>query len=123
MPARIAARMASALRPSSTSSRTELTPSLSAEYVDALSVGQYASLVDAIIDAYPRAPILLPLRATPPGNGRITPSICRIASTARSEEHTSELQSQSNLVCRLLLEKKNNTSPQRAVYQQSTHRT
>ena len=25
----------------------------------------------------------------------------------RSEEHTSELQSQSNLVCRLLLEKKN----------------
>src|SRR5256886_8910142 len=36
----------------------------------------------------------------------------------RSEEHTSELQSQSNLVCRLLLEKKNNkrhssASPQR----------
>src|SRR2546430_10024540 len=28
----------------------------------------------------------------------------------RSEEHTSELQSQSNLVCRLLLEKKNCTS-------------
>src|SRR5256886_12941506 len=29
---------------------------------------------------------------------------------ARSEEHTSELQSQSNLVCRLLLEKKNKHS-------------
>src|SRR5256886_5981080 len=29
----------------------------------------------------------------------------------RSEEHTSELQSQSNLVCRLLLEKKKNPSP------------
>src|SRR2546430_7120595 len=28
--------------------------------------------------------------------------------TNRSEEHTSELQSQSNLVCRLLLEKKKN---------------
>src|SRR2546427_9132856 len=28
--------------------------------------------------------------------------------TGRSEEHTSELQSQSNLVCRLLLEKKKN---------------
>src|SRR2546430_11774083 len=28
----------------------------------------------------------------------------------RSEEHTSELQSQSNLVCRLLLEKKYNTA-------------
>src|SRR2546430_4230063 len=32
--------------------------------------------------------------------------VLRIRST-RSEEHTSELQSQSNLVCRLLLEKKN----------------
>src|SRR2546430_9104556 len=29
--------------------------------------------------------------------------------SGRSEEHTSELQSQSNLVCRLLLEKKNTT--------------
>src|SRR2546430_16425435 len=29
-----------------------------------------------------------------------------VESDARSEEHTSELQSQSNLVCRLLLEKK-----------------
>src|SRR5688572_31296295 len=36
------------------------------------------------------------------------PQISRRGSTrgARSEEHTSELQSQSNLVCRLLLEKK-----------------
>src|SRR5256886_5453704 len=31
----------------------------------------------------------------------------------RSEEHTSELQSQSNLVCRLLLEKKKNACPLR----------
>src|SRR3989454_1978032 len=31
-----------------------------------------------------------------------------IASVARSEEHTSELQSPCNLVCRLLLEKKKN---------------
>src|SRR2546430_6164340 len=31
---------------------------------------------------------------------------------ARSEEHTSELQSQSNLVCRLLLEKKKNNPSQ-----------
>src|SRR2546427_5190178 len=31
-------------------------------------------------------------------------------SAHRSEEHTSELQSQSNLVCRLLLEKKNKTT-------------
>src|SRR2546427_6753256 len=33
----------------------------------------------------------------------------RGGSTGRSEEHTSELQSQSNLVCRLLLEKKKKT--------------
>src|SRR2546430_8972170 len=33
----------------------------------------------------------------------------RLESRGRSEEHTSELQSQSNLVCRLLLEKKKST--------------
>src|SRR2546430_12599084 len=38
---------------------------------------------------------------TPSTNPLATPD-----SGARSEEHTSELQSQSNLVCRLLLEKK-----------------
>src|SRR5256886_5591102 len=32
--------------------------------------------------------------------------LAALLSTTRSEEHTSELQSQSNLVCRLLLEKK-----------------
>src|SRR2546427_7870306 len=32
----------------------------------------------------------------------------KIEALERSEEHTSELQSQSNLVCRLLLEKKKN---------------
>src|SRR2546427_1383521 len=32
------------------------------------------------------------------------------AGLTRSEEHTSELQSQSNLVCRLLLEKKKNNT-------------
>src|SRR2546430_7105229 len=35
----------------------------------------------------------------------------------RSEEHTSELQSQSNLVCRLLLEKKKKTSRGRREHQ------
>src|SRR2546427_1472346 len=37
------------------------------------------------------------------------------ATLARSEEHTSELQSQSNLVCRLLLEKKKHLARQRRV--------
>src|SRR5688572_32316040 len=37
-----------------------------------------------------------------------TPLFMSSINRARSEEHTSELQSQSNLVCRLLLEKKKN---------------
>src|SRR2546430_7143431 len=37
----------------------------------------------------------------------------RRSSTKRSEEHTSELQSQSNLVCRLLLEKKTTSTIRR----------
>src|SRR2546430_17422818 len=53
-----------------------------------------------------------PVRAGPhrhrhlPAQGREEPGLDR----ARSEEHTSELQSQSNLVCRLLLEKKKKTN-------------
>src|SRR5438270_8659465 len=35
-------------------------------------------------------------------------TVTDVEAPTRSEEHTSELQSQSNLVCRLLLEKKNN---------------
>src|SRR2546430_12802072 len=37
------------------------------------------------------------------------PEVRRHRADVRSEEHTSELQSQSNLVCRLLLEKKKKT--------------
>src|SRR2546427_5289491 len=36
----------------------------------------------------------------------ITETVLFVSAVTRSEEHTSELQSQSNLVCRLLLEKK-----------------
>src|SRR5688500_19581341 len=38
------------------------------------------------------------------------PTLRRTARSARSEEHTSELQSPCNLVCRLLLEKKKNNN-------------
>src|SRR2546427_5806674 len=44
-------------------------------------------------------------RCSRESGGVPTPCVPGVAST-RSEEHTSELQSQSNLVCRLLLEKK-----------------
>src|SRR5256886_12439709 len=44
-----------------------------------------------------------PRNLSPPGPSSSVPSS---GDPKRSEEHTSELQSQSNLVCRLLLEKK-----------------
>src|SRR5256885_13134455 len=47
--------------------------------------------------------------STPPALSSLAPAIdC----SNRSEEHTSELQSPCNLVCRLLLEKKNKESDQ-----------
>src|SRR2546430_10230513 len=54
-------------------------------------------------------PIFGPIRFSDLANAQSSISALRIASmppALRSEEHTSELQSQSNLVCRLLLEKK-----------------
>src|SRR2546428_887635 len=54
-----------------------------------------------------------------PGAGRAPPPACRVRGSrpwrpperdTRSEEHTSELQSRSDLVCRLLLEKKKTRS-------------
>src|SRR2546430_7809555 len=44
---------------------------------------------------------------------QICRAVDKAASYFRSEEHTSELQSQSNLVCRLLLEKKNRAASTR----------
>src|SRR6266849_10943184 len=40
----------------------------------------------------------------------------------RSEEHTSELQSRVDLVCRLLLEKKKNNNEQRRMHQKKKHK-
>src|SRR5688572_32882389 len=61
-------------------------------------------------DALPICPAReqgLLLTAAGPRALRFTPPLTvSVAEIDRSEEHTSELQSQSNLVCRLLLEKK-----------------
>src|SRR5205085_3940761 len=46
------------------------------------------------------------LRACGYGAFLVGETLMRAVARCRSEEHTSELQSQSNLVCRLLLEKK-----------------
>src|SRR2546430_7017242 len=53
--------------------------------------------------AFPRSGVFQPLAKQTLEERRIQ--------RARSEEHTSELQSQSNLVCRLLLEKKKTQQP------------
>src|SRR2546430_13543544 len=58
---------------------------------DRTAFGAWSSLMVATLAPPPAVP-------TNPG---------REPGVPRSEEHTSELQSQSNLVCRLLLEKKN----------------
>src|SRR2546430_13653039 len=71
-------------------------------------------------------PIFQP-RLTCPRDGSqrfLAPSQDSILTAAeRSEEHTSELQSQSNLVCRLLLEKKKQQiqAPRAAVARQHPH--
>src|SRR5690606_10147667 len=61
-----------------------------------------AARVDNVVAAVPEADTRATVRA---GNTDAQTQVT--GTTARSEEHTSELQSRENLVCRLLLEKKN----------------
>src|SRR2546428_6821523 len=58
---------------------------------------------------------LLTLRLGFLGRGEVAVTDGERHRLARSEEHTSELQSRSDLVCRLLLEKKNNNTAYREV--------
>src|SRR2546430_12990644 len=64
-----------------------------------MSRGGQAVPVSSVIDSYRESP----------------KNLLEVRKHTRSEEHTSELQSQSNLVCRLLLEKKKkqDTTPRR----------
>src|SRR2546430_4284245 len=66
----------------------------------ALDVGRWALDVCFVMQVEAHDERLAAIRAAFPKEGLF-------AEKERSEEHTSELQSQSNLVCRLLLEKKN----------------
>src|SRR5690349_23899549 len=58
--------------------------------------------------AAPAAEADQPWSSAPPGSA--VSSELAVMVTARSEEHTSELQSRRDLVCRLLLEKKKKTT-------------
>src|SRR2546430_12576132 len=68
----------------------------------------YTTLFRSRIRAYALRPPCTPAsRArSAPASRRRRPPCWGETAVQRSEEHTSELQSQSNLVCRLLLEKK-----------------
>src|SRR2546427_9635081 len=66
------------------------------------------------------------IAALPPLNGfasewMVFQALLVSASMPRSEEHTSELQSQSNLVCRLLLEKKKKKTTELRELKQEAH--
>src|SRR5216683_8451153 len=63
------------------------------------------SLHDALPISSPRASSRPSARSSTPNRPTRSGNRC-CAPAARSEEHTSELQSRSDLVCRLLLEKK-----------------
>src|SRR6266478_9246812 len=66
-------------------------------------------------------------RSCPPSSGTRpnwprSPPTLPSCGGARSEEHTSELQSQSNLVCRLLLEKKKKKGPNHYLADKNTRK-
>src|SRR5258708_14075241 len=75
-----------------------------------LSLPSFASLPGAVGVASGFASGVLLAEGVGAGGGSPWPSVI-----LRSEEHTSELQSPDHLVCRLLLEKKNNTSSLRSL--------
>src|SRR3972149_9275818 len=74
-----------------------------------VGTGKYKDLEETrrAVEASGAQIITIAVRRTNIGQNPNEPSLTDVLSPSkRSEEHTSELQSQSNLVCRLLLEKK-----------------
>src|SRR5690606_41846686 len=57
------------------------------------------------------AKLRLPIREVITSSSPLSSQLRPFVTTSRSEEHTSELQSRENLVCRLLLEKKKKSTP------------
>src|SRR5438046_8371530 len=82
-------------------------------------------------DALPISKTCIPFaRSNPPSmivRSRSRPRIVRygvvtVTDTTRSEEHTSELQSLTNLVCRLLLEKKKKKKKKKHIHKKTKQR-
>src|SRR5207247_9802548 len=83
---------------------------------DALPILLVKTLNSAMMSEFRRQPpaLLLPTSITDvPSTAIAFWSVRNPLALLRSEEHTSELQSRVDLVCRLLLEKKNNTTNRR----------
>src|SRR2546427_8574428 len=84
--------------------------------VGALGVVLLAVLIFLVVSSWSRQPAAAKPSAQPinfPHNTHV--QTYKIDCQYRSEEHTSELQSQSNLVCRLLLEKKKKKTERRHI--------
>src|SRR2546430_14896609 len=95
--------MTAGLRPDSTTEDPAM-PDPFAELRHELAVANRILANEGIIDAFGHISV-----RNPKDPNRYFISRHRASELVRSEEHTSELQSQSNLVCRLLLEKKKKT--------------
>src|SRR5438270_1863908 len=76
----------------------------------------YTTLFRSVMDSLRFGPVS-------PGKGADQSTVHRNHSILRSEEHTSELQSQSNLVCRLLLEKKKKKKKKMTIYSKKKDKT
>src|SRR5437660_8759435 len=74
---------------------------------------------------FPYTTLFRSMRSSPGRRRRVRMTLVknRKISTARSEEHTSELQSRGHLVCRLLLEKKKKQSMQSKMSYQRQEQT
>src|SRR5207302_11421186 len=77
---------------------------------DALPISRPPSRLDSRAACSSSTQRLASVRFVPRGAAPVASARNSLATASRSEEHTSELQSRGNLVCRLLLEKKKSFS-------------
>src|SRR5699024_11551133 len=76
--------------------------------VDITATGLKKRSIASMIIKIPITNSVTPLNNAANISKRLYPKVLDLVACFRSEEHTSELQSRFDLVCRLLLEKKNN---------------
>src|SRR2546430_7049773 len=87
--------------PAPITARSSINEPLSRHFDDLIAMRTHAHVLDGCV-----CKVLEPVQVGPGGRRQVRQPTHMVERLLRSEEHTSELQSQSNLVCRLLLEKK-----------------